>query len=159
MMTSVFGSVCLGVLILGGVVACSSEEAVSQAPTASAPETQSATLPDAIPLPVGGSIISGPDSSKQADARGWSAVVLAAPDADVSAVTTTLREQLQEQGWTEQASPTKGAGMSISATRTDGTTSSWLDVNVTPPLPGGGSAVTYRFATGDAPFGKGDKLR
>ncbi len=154
MMKSVFESVCLSVLVLGGVVACGSE-----VPTTSETGVLAPTLPDGIPLPAGGSIVSGPNTSKRSDARGWSAVVLAAPDADVSAVTTSVSQQLQAQGWTDQVSPTEGAGASISATRTDGTTSSWLDVNVTPPLPGGGSAVTYRFATGDAPFGKGDKLR
>lgn len=159
MMRSFFWSACLGVLVLGGVVACGSNEAVSEAPTASTTVPQVPALPDGVPLPTGGSVVSGPDTSKQSDARGWSAVVLAAPDADVSAVTASVRDQLQAQGWTAQVSAVEETGTSISATRTDGTTSSWLDVNVTPPLPGGGSAVTYRFATGDAPFGKGDKPR
>jgi len=156
-MKSVVGAVCISVLVLTGAAACgSAEEAeVVQAPTVTAAVP---TLPDGIPLPVGASIASGPDSSKQAGARGWSAVVLAAPDADVSAITASISQQLQELGWTDQAVPTPDAGTSISATRSDGDTSSWLDVNITPPLPGGGSAVTYRFATGDALFGKGGAL-
>ncbi|NQU36450.1 MAG: hypothetical protein HQ526_02500 [Actinobacteria bacterium] len=159
-MRAILGSVCLGVLVLGGVVACGAEDANQVAPGATeATATQAPALPDGIPLPAGGSVVSGPESSKQADVRGWSAVALAAPDVDVSTISASLTRELEDQGWTEQVSPTEDDGTTISATRTDGTTSYWLDVNVTPPIPGGGSAVTYRFATGDAPFGKGDKLR
>jgi hypothetical protein len=156
-MMPVGGLVGLGLLAVIGLTSCGTDTATTE--TAAPTVTAAPTLPDGIPLPTGGSVVSGPDLSKQSGARGWSAVALARPDADVALISSTLGQELEAQGWVEHVSPANEAGVSITVTRTDGEKSSWLDVNVTPPLPGGGSAVTYRFATGDTLFGKEKKSR
>ncbi len=139
-----------------GIAACGSPQATPEATASvSASTTTAPELPDGIPLPVGGSVIDGPNTSKESQATGWSAVALASPTADVASVSAELTQELQAAGWVDEVSPTADAGMSISATRTVGDTTSWLNVNVTPPLPEGGSAVTYRFATGQTPSLKG----
>lgn len=155
-MTPVGGLVGLSLLAVLGLTSCGTDTVRTETAT---PTVTAPTLPDGIPLPTGGSVVSGPDTSKQSGARGWSAVALARPEADVALISSTLGQALRAQGWVERVSPSSEAGVSITVTRTDGKKSSWLDVNVTSPLPGGGSAVTYRFATGDTLFGKGKKPR
>ncbi len=140
-----------------GACGSSNDEIVGQPQDAPVSQAPVVALPDGIPLPQDGSILDQPDTHKEGDARGWSAVALASPEQDAQAVVGALNEQLTAAGWSEQVTGSDADGVTISAKRRTGGQAQWLAVTVTPPLPGGGSAVTYRYATGEDPFVKGGK--
>lgn len=118
--------------------------------------TQVIELPNGVPLPQGGLIVSGPTPARSSSGvTGWSAVVTLSGSADGNEVREEIRGKLSYLGWQvtpatakDDRSKTLSARRvlpSTSVTSTAGT-EQWLQISVTAPLVDSGPAVVYRFA-------------
>ncbi|MDP3973068.1 MAG: hypothetical protein Q8P61_09190 [Candidatus Nanopelagicales bacterium] len=118
--------------------------------------TQVIELPNGVPLPQGGLIVSGPTPARSGSGvTGWSAVVTLSGSADGHQVREEIRGQISYLGWqvtpaTARDDPSKTLSArrvlpSTSPISTAGT-EQWLQVSVTAPLVDSGPAVVYRFA-------------
>lgn len=121
-----------------------------------APSAAAGELPNGVPLPGGGLIVSGPTAAKgRSGVTGWSAVVTLSASEQANPVRDALRGQLSYLGWQVAVGSSKGetAG-TLSARRilpagapgSTGGIEQWLQVTVTDPLMDSGPAVVYRFA-------------
>jgi len=113
-------------------------------------------LPNGVPLPAGGLIVSGRTAAKgRSGVTGWSAVVALSASEKATPVRDAIRGQLSYLGWQVASGSSKGetAG-TLSARRVlpnvspgaTGGVEQWLQVTVTEPLMDSGPAVVYRFA-------------
>lgn len=129
----------------------SGDDASASAATSAAAAPVTKTLSDGVPLAAGAELVEAAKPVSNDRASGWSAVSLAPATATLTAIVTELGTSLTQAGWVNKATGTEGEGFAISATKTVGAKQQWLNINVTTVVPGSGPAVTYRFATAQAP--------
>lgn len=117
------------------------------------PSAAPATLPDGIPLPPNASLAKATAPiSNAGKVRGWTAVALTPTGVNVAETVSRLRELLTGAGWEVSVKGSESTGVGIAAKSPAVSPIRWLNLSVTPPLPGSGPAVTYRFAQISAPI-------
>lgn len=104
-------------------------------------------LPDGVPLATGAALASSvAPIANSGDVSGWTAVTVTPEGTPVAETAAGLGESLTSAGWTITVEGSAKAGFGISARSPANDPLRWLNISVTPALPGGGPAVTYRFA-------------
>lgn len=140
-------------LTCGAVLVATTGCSVAQQPkdgvSVSAPNVTATALPDGVPLVAGAELAADPKQNSSGQVSGWSAVALAPAEKSTKAVASELAGLLTSAGWSV-TSKNSGGSVIIDARRSSGTQTQWLAATVTAPVPQGGPAISYRFATGPA---------
>lgn len=113
--------------------------------------TVNASLPDSIPLPTDAQLAEASKNFSSAHANGWTAVAVTPSGTGLSSIAGQLTQSLQTAGWATKVTGSDQDGYVIAGTRKVGGGPTWLNINVTTPIPGSGPAVTYRYAVGQVP--------
>lgn len=131
----------------------SSRPAESGTGKATAAPSSSTGLPDGVPLAPGARLASSVAPIPNAgDVSGWTAVALTSEGTLVAETAAGLRQSLTGAGWTITVKGSERTGIGISAKSPANDPLRWLNISVTPAVPGGGPAVTYRFAQVSKPI-------
>lgn len=143
-------------------------------PSFGAPTKQAVvgSLPQEVPVPPGGLVVSGPTSERRGSVAGWSAVVAVSPASSEDELRTWLRARFDQAGWQSKGflvGRDKDQGLTLSGHRivphagdvgaekptvaspipsasVSALKEQWIQVFVTKPLTGSGPAVVYLFA-------------
>lgn len=141
------------VLTCGVVLVAATGCSIAQQPkndvSISAPNATATALPDGVPIVAGAELAADPKQNSSGQVSGWSAVALAPAEKPTKSVATELAGMLTNAGW-RVTSRNSGDSVIIDAQRISGTQNQWLAITVTAPVPQGGPAISYRFATGPA---------
>lgn len=152
-----FPVVLIGSVVAAGLVACTatnnSQDGSSPRPTDAATASSTVApevpdgLPDDVPLAAGAKLASSvtpiPSAGK---VTGWTAVALTPVGTPVAETAAGLRQRLTKSGWAVTVDGSERTGIGISAKSPAVNPLRWLNISVTPALPDGGPALTYRFA-------------
>lgn len=143
-------TVLAGLLVVASLsVASAGCSVTSEDPGGQATSDAAVGLPDEVPLLRGMRVVGPVEPITGSTASGWTAVaVIENREADPSVTNADLATALSRSGWSTQSGGSIADGLLITGTRRNGSSTAWLNINVSAPLPGSGPVVTYRYATG-----------
>ncbi len=128
------------------IAGCSASSEVQEAPSATLSASRQATLPDGIPVLPGASLAQ--DITRmpaEQGTSGWTAVAILPRSTTAGAAVNDLQAALTTSGWPAPRIKRADGATTLSYQSPASNPMRYLVATVTPPLPGGGYAVTYRY--------------
>lgn len=140
-------------LMVFGVIAftgCAGTTSTTSRPTESGTSSFANQLPDGVPLIDEAQLAAEPRTTSDGAVTGWSAVALLPPSVTQASATNAVATALRQSGWTVATRSVQGTQL-VTARRSAGVNSAWLNVTVTAQVPSGGHALSYRYVSGPQP--------